>query len=407
MFTQVTRIGLALGLVAGAFALKADAQQCHIPDNLDFGPCCAPAAVNLPNIPQVGVQQGVWLCFDNCAPVLQRPFCVTIGKPQPVMQAGVRICGEYNIRFQLKDCGTNLLHWTGGVRATYSRTWDEMSTAGAVPSTVWRFIINGDLVPTNNVPNTPCERPASLNVYSRLYVSGHIDYSLDCGTNTWSVAWSLNHECDSVHHSPLSARPAPAGGFDPGKSFSIVGPALGFMPVPNNTLISDGPITSGSLRWNNWAAAPSICTFREPANGNFVANNTYCLCGPVTAGAQNVDSFVQAQGNCGSSVSPSPTGRFTQKRIGVWTNPNAFPGVEHLLFDFGELRWQNACNGVGSIEWYEGAETIGGFPAIDNTGLLLGRQFEDLGSCNTSATNSSRRIGAPHVVYSILNFNLP
>lgn len=405
MFAQVTRFALALGLAAGAFSADAQA-QCGLPDNLDGGPCCAPTAVNLPSFPAMS-QQGLWICFDNCAPALQRPFCVTIGKPKPVAQAGALVCGEYNIRYQLKDCATGLLHWTGGVRATYSRTWFESTSAGTAPMTVWRFIINGDLVPTNNVPNNNCERPASLNNYSRVYFSGHIDYALNCATNTWSVAWSLNHECDAVHHSPISARPAPAAGFDPGKSFSIVGPAAGFVVAPNQTLISDGPITSGSMRWNNWAATPAICTFREPALGNFVANNQYCLCGPATAGAQNVDSFVSAQSQCGSSVTPSPTGRFTQKRIGMWTLAGTFPGPEHLLFDYGELRLQNGCTGAGTIEWYEGPETIGGFPAFDAAGLVLGRQFEDLGSCNTSATNPARRIGAPHVTYSILNFNLP
>jgi len=406
MFAQLTRVGLTFALAAGALLAPRAAAQCGLPDNLDGGPCCSSASVNLPVFPpQSG--DSLWICFDNCAPAFQRPFCVTIGKPKPVATAGALVCGEYTIRFQLKDCATNLLHWSGGVRATYSRTWQESTTAGLAPLTVWRFIINGDLVPSANVPNNPFEKPASLNQYSRLYVSGHIDYALDCATNTWRVAWALNHECDQVHHNSQSVRPAPAGGFDPGKSFSIVGPGTGFVPAPNNTLVSDGPINQGSFRWNNWAAAPAICTYREPAQGNFIANTPFCLCGPSTAGAQNIDSTVFASGMCGSAVSPAPNGRFTQKRIGMWTNPAVFPGVEHLLFDFGDLRLANPCTGTQSIEWYEGSETIGGYPAFDITGVALGRQFEDLGSCNTSAVSTNRRIGAPHVVYSILNFNMP
>jgi hypothetical protein len=406
MFQQLSRFGLALGLAVGALATTPASAQCSAPDNLDFGPCCAPAAVNLPSFPAMNLD-ALWICFDNCGPAFQRPFCGAIGKPKPVAQAGAIVCGQYDIRFQLKDCATGQLHWSAGVRATYSRTWQESSSAGTVPTTVWRFLINGDFIPTNNVPNTPCERPASLNLYSRLYLTGHIDYALDCATNTWSVAWSLNHECDQVHHAPGTVRPAPAGGFDPGKSFTIVGPGSTFVVAPNNTLVSDGPITQGSFRWNNWAASPAICTFREPAQGNFIANTQFCLCGPSTAGLQNVDSTVFAQGQCGSAVGPTPNTRFTQKRIGVWTSPTTFPGIEHLLFDFGDLRLANGCNGAQTTEWYEGVETIGGWPAFDITGVALGRQFEDLGSCNTSPTSMARRIGAPHISYSILNFNMP
>ena len=60
-----------------------------------------------------------------------------------------------------------------------------------------------------------------------------------------------------------------------------------------------------------------------------------------------------------------------------------------------------------SIEWYEGSETIGGYPAFDFAGLTLGRQFEDIGSCNQSPTSMARRIGTPHVSYSVFAVNLP
>lgn len=408
MFTLLTRFSVALGLIAGALLAPTTQAQVCGPDNLDGGPCCGPANVNLPAFPQMPNESARWMCFDNCQLALNKLYCASLGKPKPIAQAGAIVCGEYNIRYQLKDCGTGLLHWSGGVRATYSRNWQESQIPGAVNLTVWRFIINGDLIPTNNVPNTPCDRPASLNQYSRLYVSGHIDYAFDCATGQWSVAWALNHECDQVHHAPGTARPAPASGFDPAKSFTIVGPGQTFVPAPLNTQVSDGPIAQGSMRWNNWAAAPATCTFREPANGNFVASNLFCLC-RNTAGtaAQFVDTFIAAQGACGSSVITAPGTHFTQKRIGSWTSPATFPGIESLLFDYGDLQLINACNGAVTLEWYEGSETIGGYPAFDFAGLALGRQFEDLGSCNFSASNPTRRIGAPHITYSILNFNLP
>lgn len=407
MFLALRRLAFTLALVGGALGSTTALAQCALPDNLDGGPCCAPASVNLPSFPIMG-GDALWIAFDNCNTALQRPFCVTFGKPKPTVQAGGIVCGQYDIRIQLKDCGTTLLHWSGGLRATYSRTWQESQIPGALNLSVWRFIVNGDLIPTNNVPNNPLERPVSLNQYSRVYFSGHLDYAYDCFNNTWSVAWSLNHECDAVHHSAQSARPAPSAGFDPAKSYSIVGPGTTFVVAPTNTLISDGPINQGSLRWNNWAAAPAICTYREPAQGNFIAQGLYCLCANINPAApQSVDSSVFAQGQCGSGVFPTPATRFTQKRIGFWSNPAVFPGVEHLLFDYGDMALINGCTGVVTHEWYEGPETIGGYFAVDVNGVPLDRQFEDLGSCNTSATNPSTRIGAPHVSYSVLNFNMP
>jgi hypothetical protein len=77
------------------------------------------------------------------------------------------------------------------------------------------------------------------------------------------------------------------------------------------------------------------------------------------------------------------------------------------LFDFGYLAYQNGCTGVLSQEWFEGAETLRGFPAVDFSGVALGTQFEDLASASTSAVNQATRIGAPHVSYYMLNFNMP
>ena len=77
------------------------------------------------------------------------------------------------------------------------------------------------------------------------------------------------------------------------------------------------------------------------------------------------------------------------------------------MIDLGALTHVNGCTGITSQEWFEGTETIGGFPAFDFSGAALGMQFEDLESCNTSATSTATLIGAPHVPYYMLNFNLP
>ncbi|MCY3003465.1 MAG: hypothetical protein NTV21_16850 [Planctomycetota bacterium] len=335
MFKFLAPLAATFALVLGA--APAAAQGFCGPDNLDGGPCCLPTGVNLPSFPKIQGTDAKWIAFDNCGVALAKPYCVDLGKPKPLTAAGAIYCGQYDVRLQLRDCLTGVLHWSGGLRMSYSRNWQEMTTPGAIGTTVWRFLLNGDILPTAAVPMNPLD------------------------------------------------------------------------PMPGAIPVSDGPVQQGNFRYNNWAAGSNLCTFREPApQGNVVANALYCLCATSTAAAgQFVDTFVAVAGQCGSSVFPTPASRFTQKTIGTWTNPNQFPGVEALLFDYGDLQYTNGCNGNVSVEWYEGVETIGGFPAIDFTGVLLGRQFEDWGSCNNSPTNPARRIGAPHVTYSLVTLNLP
>lgn len=397
-----------LTLAFGAFTTTPVQAQCGLPDNLDGGPCCAPAAVNLPAFPQMLGQSALWMCFDDCSLSMQRPFCATIGKPLPVKINNQNVCGQYNARIQLKDCGTNQTHWSGGLRLDYSRTWTASQLPGALNLTVWRFVINGDLIPTAAVPNNPCERPASLSMFNRVYFSGHLDYAFDCFTNTWSIAWSLNHECDAVHHTPQSVRPAPTTGFDRGRTFSIVGPGIGFVPAPTTTAIATGNFTSASLRNNNWSAAPAICTYREPIFGGVNPFSPFCMCAAIQpAAGQFIDTLIFGQGQCGSGMFPTPTSHFAQKRIGSWTNPAVYPGLQDVSFGFGEMAVSDGCTGNQTSEWFEGALTFGGYFAVDAQGLVLDPQFIDLESCNTSATNPSTRIGAAHVSYKIFNSNQP
>jgi len=410
MKRYLARIGLALGLFVGALTSPNATAQCTIPDGLSGGPCCAPAGVNLPVFPMMPGEDARFLCFDSCQLSLDKLYCVTIGQPKPLKIGGVAVCGQYNIRFQLRDCASGALAWSGAVKASYSRNWQETAPGVVAPNTVWRFVINGDFLPGAALAASPCDRPGCLSTYSRVYFSGHIDYTLNCVTNQWDVAWALSHECDPIHHSTASLRPAPAVGFHPTQSFSIVGPGATFAPSSTLPIVSNGPIVQGAMRWNNWGAAPMICTFEEQANGSVVANSVYCQCSNAAGGGapQSVDTFVAAQAMCGSWVTPAAGSRFTQKQIGRWTAPGSFPGNEFLLFDYGDLQWGNGCTGTVNFEWYEGSETIGGWPATDlTTGAALGRQFEDFGSSNVSATNPGRRLGAPHVSYSMLHFNLP
>ena len=66
----------------------------------------------------------------------------------------------------------------------------------------------------------------------------------------------------------------------------------------------------------------------------------------------------------------------------------------------------DGCNPAGQIvrQWFEGVETLGGFPANSFTGIVLGPQFEDWGSSN--GLGGAPLIGAPHVTWFLADFNM-
>ena len=400
LFSPFAAATLVLALASLAPAARA---QCG-PDGLNGGPCCAPAAAALPAFPAVN-QTARWICFDGCLSPSAQVYCSHLGAPLPVMSGGALVCGAYSIRVNLKDCASGALIWNGSVNATYSRNWQASSLAGAINLNVWRFVVNGDLLPAPALQTNPCLRPDCLNNYARLYVTGYVDYAFDCAAGTWQVSWMLDHECDSVHHALGTARPAPATGLHPTRSFTVVAPDAGFVVSPTGTNQSNGAIAQQALRKNNWAASPQICMFEESCQGVFQAQQQFCQCVPAAV-SQYITTNVNAVGGCGSTIAPSANGLFEQKRIGRWTNPAVYPGSQFVLFDFGWLATGDGCTGAGTQEWYEGVETIRGYPAFDFAGTPLGSQFEDLGSANLSATSQAPRIGAPHVVYWLLNFNL-
>ena len=186
----------------------------------------------------------------------------------------------------------------------------------------------------------------------------------------------------------------------------MVGPGSTFLPTVT-TSASNGPINQQAIRWNRWIAAAPTCTFEERAQGVFQAQNAFCTCVTASVSPQYINTLVQAFGSCGSTIGASTAGPFQQKRLGGWTSATQFPGPEQVLFDFGWLLTVDGCTGTTSNEWYEGSETLKGFPAFDFFGVPLDSQFEDLGSCNLSTTSSAAFIGASHVCDVLLNFNLP
>jgi hypothetical protein len=411
------RLVLSLSMLVAGAATALAQPVCFGPDGLDGSTlnCCQPTSAILPTFPAFQGQSFKYVCFDNCNVQINVNLCAQIGAPQPVLAGGGVVCGVYLIRFTMTTCAGGMpTLWSGNMRAHYSRTWIESSTPGAVPDIqVWRFLLNGDLVPGTGLPTAnPCAfAPCIPASGGKLHVWGFIDYAGSCtSAGGFRVAWALNHGCDFSEHGPGSARP---GAFHPTKSYTWVGPSAGFVVDPVTTTLSNGNAAPGqdAIRKNQWSTLPAICLFEEPLQiSSIFPNGTFCACGG--GGPQYDRSIFRAIGQCGTTISQTPGAAipFMQKRIGRWVG-GAFPGNEELLLDEGFLTVQEGCV-TGSIlpQYVQGVETIGGFPAFKaGTAPLipLDRQFEDLATANRGPANSAIVIGAPYISWFIVNINLP
>lgn len=399
----------ALAVLSGLASLPASA-QC-MPDLLDTVPCCSPISAALPTFPGIS-QSSKFICFRDCAIQINQNLCVTIDPPQPIATGGAILCGVYTIRFKVRQCGGTMpILWQGNLRAHYARNWQEIDPSG-LNHGVWRFLVNGDLKATAFLQSTaawgsPNVQPGCYSAFNAIYVGGYIDYAQECSGGTWQAAWSLNHDCDAVHHPAGEPR---AGAFHPTRTFTFVGPGAGFVVDPVGTPVASGASTGEAMRWNAWSSSPAICRGEEPTSNTFVSNSgPFCFCSTAPGSpGQYERSNIAAVGTCGSFARSSPAPGFTvQKRIGRWSNPLVFPGPEALSLVLADLDFQNACTTIFSREFYEGVSTLGGWFPISYTGIVLGSQQVDLGSSNRSPGSMLRRVGVPHVTQSILNIDLP
>jgi hypothetical protein len=399
---------------AAVLALAVPASAQCMPDNLT-GPCCQPTNVNLPQFPPIQ-DQVRYICFDSCNTRLDRPLCLSLGQPRPAPQNGALVCGVYLIPVTVRTCGAaGQVLWSGTMRAHYSRNWIETDPAGTALG-VWRLLLNGDLIPSATVinagANNPCILPPCFRQYQKVYFTGYVDYAFDCANGRWTSAGALDHEKDCIHHAPFSARPAPLAGFHPTISYDFVWPSAGFVVDPANIPPSAGQVQplQEAFRKNNWPTSPQICLFEEPVGGGGISPIAQmCACNTAGVNGQYIQTNVDVVGQCGSQVVPASNAPlpFFQKRIGSWTMPAPFPGPEVLLIDLGFLVHRDGCNPAAppTQQFFEGVETLRGYPAMSYAGVVLGLQFEDWGSAN--GIGGATLIGAPHVTWFITNFNMP
>lgn len=406
---RVAWVGLTLLL---ALASGSPTQAQCVSDNLDSVPCCTPVSPVLPTFPAIS-QSAKYVCFRDCGVPVDQNLCVDIDPPIPANSGGP-VCGVYLIGFKIKTCGSGQILWRGTMRAHYSRNWDSTAASGLQVG-VWRFFLNGDLKATpflQSLPqwSSPNVGPACYASYNAIYVSGYIDYALDCGSSTWEASWCFRHECDGIHHPLGSPRPAPVGGYHPTRSFVFLGPGAGFVVDPATTLTANGPVTAEAMRENDWSALPNICRAEEAASGQLSLIGSSCACSNLPgATAQYDETFLAVNGACGASaLTLVPAIRpLYQQRIGQWTTAAVFPGNQDLCLVTGDIEYRSSCTSLQTNEFFEGVVTVGGYFAVSYGGVVLDRVFMDLASSNRNPNNLSPRIGVPNVARYVLNCNLP
>jgi hypothetical protein len=406
----------ALLLLPAIAAVRARAQSCFTDDGLGAvpGSCCQPATLVLPTFPAITIGSK-FVSFRDCGLGVSANVCVSIAAPTPVASGGATVCGVFLIRYTISSCGaTPRVLWSGNMRAHYSRTWLESSTGALPPNTqVWRFLLNGDLVPSAFLlgaygANAAVVPPCQATFGHAVHFWGYIDYALDCASNSYATAWVLNHDCDFSEHHPTGARP---GVFHPRYSYDFLGPGATFMIDPLTIPGSSGNAVFEDVRKNQWATIPNICLTEEPATGVVNIINPFCPCTSSTGGGQFLLTNVSGAGTCGTVFnSPgTPTIPFIQKKIGMWTSAASYPGPEYVLLDQGFLHWVSGCGPANLPDQYlKGVETIGGWAPyrLDPVLSPLGIQFEDWGSANRTPNNVAPIIGAPYVTHFIVNLNI-
>lgn len=368
----MTSIGLRIaGVLLVVLGLAPFAQaQCPQPDGLDSGPCCAITQAHLPQFPKF-TQKTLGICWRDCKVDQVKPYTVRWSQLFPAVYNGLPTCAWFTARVELYLGIT--LAWQGAVNLTYPRTW--LETTATTKYQVWRFLVNGDLLPTAAAGGLPCPLPPCAPVHNnRVRFTGYLDYALDCSTNVFSFAWMLSHVCDFLDHDPAFPR---GGVFHPDRAYTFVGPAGGFVPGPLQP-VEFGPITQEAMRRFDvppaGALGPVNCVFEERiANGSIDPLQQFCLCSPAGSQAQWVQSFLFATGVCGSSVRTIPgTEQFLSMGIGSWTNPAVYPGQELLRWNFGFYDTFDACTGVSGPEAFFGVSTFKGFPAFEITAAGVG-----------------------------------
>jgi len=394
----------ALALTLAGFTGRASA-QCFTPDGLDpvLPVNCFPAVLNATDY--AFGQKTLGICWRQCGIDATANYRGLWSQLTPSSSLpGTVDCGWYNARLQLFQ-GVNL-RWSGSFNVMYSRTWYEGNSA--TPTQVWRYLVNGDMIPASLAAGPCAVPPCSTGSNARVRFSGYIDYAVDCLTGVRSNAWMITHGCDAVDHAPGYPR---AGVFHPDRYYTFVGPSVGFVPgiVPT---IEAGVATQESVR--RWDRMPgttggATCQHDEPlAFTNFLPFGTTCLCS--AGGPMWYEADISGAGVGGTTFSTiAGSAAYKSVSIGSWTLAGVYPGIEEVRWTTSDLLWTEGCTTITSFDPFYGVTTAGGDPAwqIDVTGVVtpLGSIFIDHANSIRPGPNTPVR-NVPFRSYHILNLNL-
>ncbi len=394
-------LGLFLTLVPRVTA------QCLTGDGLDGGPSCSSAFTQVPQ-PKFS-QPALGICWQDCGVLATANYRAQWGMANPlqVNTAGTPpSCGWYSTTLRLYQ--GSILRWSGAMHMTYSRTWLESGTSGGVYQ-VWRYLVNGDLRYVTANPG-PCAIPPCANPnLNRTRFTGYIDYALDCSVpgGLLEHAWMITHGCDATEHVAGFPR---AGTYHPNRFYTFLGPRAGFVVGAGGTL-ENGAVATESVRKLDALVLPARCDHEEPLLfGSFNPSANVCLCG--TGPGLWYEAFFTGAGGNGTTLNPFlGSDPFRSFPIGMWTNPNAYPGVEEVRWNTNELQYVE-CTGVGRNEYYYGVTTSGGFPAFTISSLFptpppmpLPQTFVDQSNSVLLPANVATR-NIPFKSDHILNLNL-
>jgi hypothetical protein len=396
-----------LGLCLLPLSVEA---QCPNPDLLDGGPCCAQATPNIPPFPNFR-SDALEICWRNCGIDSVLGYRAVFKNITVAPSVGIP-CGERLLAVELFDT-LGALRWTGALRLQYARTWLETGPAG-FPLQVWRFLANGDLRPVLPLLQ-PCPVPPCAPAFNnRVRFTGYVDYAGSCNLipTQYQHAWMLTHACDFIDHHPGFAR---AGAFHPDRSYTFVGPALGFVPDP--AVATEGTPGSPFEAMHKrvfpplGTALPVTCNFEDRLNFSLTPQQMLCLCTSMGAVPQFFLGTLNLQGACGDTVmsnGPFLPG-YLSIGIGTWTAAGTYPGIETLRWNVSGTLDVDACTLTTSQEVYYGVTTIAGYPANQITaggvGGALPLTFIDQGNSRRPSSGTGTIMNTPYVSTTILNLN--
>lgn len=331
------------------------------PDLLDGGPCCAPAQPQRP-WPSNFSHDALGICWQGCD-VEAASVCVA---DWSLVATNTAPCSIARMTLKLHDPAAAVTKWQGRFRVQYARTWREVDGSGTSIQ-VWRYLVNGNLKRTAAAGSAPCPVPPCAAAHGGLVkYTGYIDMARPCdpitGSGSSQFAWMLTHACDGIDHQSGFPR---AGTFHPDRTYSFVGPALGFVPTPLLG-VESGTTADNAARRVDVSGFTPVCEYEEPADLSLAAGVGSCFCDVTVLSPQFVVSDLTLAGSCGTTLF-TPGGPylpgFVSMSVGSWTDPSTYPGVE-------DVRWNVAgydhddCFGIVGQKVLFGVTTLGGHDAF-------------------------------------------